>query len=247
MKHIGKRVIVTRAPHQASKLADAIQNRGMEPLLFPCIEIAPSDNPSDLDTALCNLSRFDWLILTSTNTVNAIADRLCDLSIDIAALHTFQVAVVGKQTAAYAKKRLGIVADRIPDKQTGVDLAAAMPDINGKSVFLPISALADDTLTQALTLAGADVHKVEAYQTIVGSGGVSVDQVLAADAVTFTSSSTVAGFVKRVGHAVDYPAVCIGPVTAKTATEFEFLNIFAPSQDYHTDAMLDVLERIFTE
>ena len=37
----GKRVLVTRAPHQASELAERLRALGAEPVLIPTIEIAP--------------------------------------------------------------------------------------------------------------------------------------------------------------------------------------------------------------
>ena len=90
----------------------------------------------------------------------------------------------------------------------------------------PRAAVARDVLPDGLAARGWDVEVVEAYRTV----GVSYDddtrsRVRAADAVTFTSSSTAEHFVAALGGpdaaAAGAPPVvaCIGPVTAATARE----------------------------
>ena len=49
---VGKRVVITRAPHQADELAALLRERGAEALLYPCIDIAPPEDSAALDAAL---------------------------------------------------------------------------------------------------------------------------------------------------------------------------------------------------
>jgi uroporphyrinogen-III synthase len=70
------RILITRAPHQASPLADALRAAGLAPLLIPTIELATPTTFAPLDAALADLSRFHWLLFTSANAVEAFAQRL---------------------------------------------------------------------------------------------------------------------------------------------------------------------------
>lgn len=233
-----KRVVVTRAPHQAEKLADLLRARGFEPLLFPCIDIAPPENAAPLDEVLRHIAKFDWLIVTSANTVIALERRMEILRVSHNALRSLKVAAVGRKTAKSAEKRLGVKVDVLPDEQVAEGLADAMPDVRGQRIFLPQSEIARNVLTDLLTAAGAYVTYVVAYHTVTGKGGVSVDVVRSADAVTFTSPSTVHGFVARCGGLIDLPALCIGPVTSKAAREVGFTHILEPDKDYSLEGML---------
>jgi uroporphyrinogen-III synthase len=73
------RILITRAPHQASALADALRARGLEPVLVPTIELAPPTTFAPLDAAIASLEKFHWLLFTSANAVEAFAARLAAL------------------------------------------------------------------------------------------------------------------------------------------------------------------------
>ena len=75
----GKRVLVTRAAHQAAKLSEGLRALGAEPVEVPVIEIRPPLDLAPLDRALRTLNSYDWLILTSANTVHALAERAASL------------------------------------------------------------------------------------------------------------------------------------------------------------------------
>ncbi len=70
------RVLITRAPHQASPLADALRAAGIEPILIPAIEIAPPTSLCALDAALACLPTYHWLVFTSANAVEHFFARL---------------------------------------------------------------------------------------------------------------------------------------------------------------------------
>ena len=65
------------------------------------------------------------------------------------------------------------------------------------------------------------------------------------DAITFTSASTVKGFI-AAGGAVERPVriVCIGPVTAKE-TRAQGLRVHAVADPHTTDGLVAALERAF--
>ncbi|TVR18719.1 MAG: uroporphyrinogen-III synthase [Anaerolineaceae bacterium] len=230
----GKRVVVTRAAHQAGELADKLRERGATPLLYPCIAIVPLLNDN-----LPDLSAFDWLVVTSSNTVEALRGQL-----DFAGYAALKIAAVGTSTAAALRDAFAVAVDFIPDVQTGEHLAETLPLQRDERVLVPGSAIAKPDLTRILTGRGADVTAVSVYQTIVGTGGEAIPAMLQAgevDALTFTSSSTVTHFVGRVGTVPDVPAVCIGTVTAQTAIDAGFKRVIVP-ETYTLDGLIAVME-----
>ncbi len=243
----GKRVVVTRAEHQAGKLAQMLVARGAQPILFPCIDISTPDDTTLLDDALRRITTFDWLLLTSTNTVVALQRQLEHLAVPLDALAGMQVAAVGTKTARAATKYLEVTASVVPDEQTAEGLAAAMPDVANQRILLPQSNIARTVLADLLNKAGAEVTSVVAYRTVTGIGGVSLKDVRGADGLTFTSPSTVKGFVERMSGLLELPVACIGPITEKVALEAGFTHVVTPSQEYNLAAMLDVLEQSLLE
>jgi len=78
------RILITRAPHQTSALAEALRVLGHDPILIPAITIAPPTTFTPLDTALQTLHQQGtdtphWLLFTSANAVEAFATRLAAL------------------------------------------------------------------------------------------------------------------------------------------------------------------------
>jgi uroporphyrinogen-III synthase len=90
-------------------------------------------------------------------------------------------------------------------------------------VLLVRAADARDVVPEALRAAGRTVNDVAAYKTRLVVDAEFAEKAASADIWTFTSSSTVAGFLANVSDAAALSAVkivaCIGPVTAATARE----------------------------
>ncbi len=251
---MGKRVVNTRAAHQAAALDTLLRDRGALPVAYPCITIAPPDDPAQLDAALDDLAggRYDWLVLTSANTVIALAQRLDVLGLSLSSA-AFRTAAIGSATAE-AAQQLGLTGIDLPDEYVAEALAASLLLEAGARVLLPESAIARPTLADGLTARGAQVEVVMAYQTIQGSGGDNVPRLLAQqqiDAVTFTSSSTVSYFLKRLAQEdgcveclQTICLACIGSKTAATARELGLTVAVVPAQ--HTlEAMVAALDAYF--
>lgn len=250
----GKRVVVTRAPHQAGELVDLLVARGATALLYPCIDIVLPDDTSALDAALHRLAEFDWLILTSLNTVYALSQRLAALKIEQPA--RLSVAAIGPATAAAIETMLGFQVKVVAAEYIAESLSQAIPQPYGKRILLPQSAIAREVLADTLSDAGAQVEVIPAYRTVIGSGGVDLPALLAAqqvDAITLTSSSTVTHLLKRLTVEGGQIALlnqvllaCIGRVTAETAHEHGLTHTLIP-HSYTLDGMIAAMEHYFTE
>lgn len=238
----GRVVIVTRAEHQAAALESLLQAEGATVYRYPCLAIAPPDNVGPLEDALraAAAGRFDWLALTSSNTVDAVAQRLAAIGLEPGALAALRVAAVGASTARTAEEVLGLQVEMIPDRFTAVEMAQAFPDIIGARILLPQSALADNEMERALRFRGAYVAGVTAYQPGMSQGGVDLPALLRAggvDAITLTSGSTANNLVRRLqsegGDILTLGNVClacIGPSTAQAVESLGLRATVVPSQ-----------------
>lgn len=248
----GKRIVVTRAAHQAAELADLLRAGGAEALLYPCIAIAPPEEPSLLDAAMRTAAEgaFDWLVLTSANTVEALRLRCEALGLSLRGIRT---AAVGPVTAEAARESLGADVQLVPEEYIAEALTTALTLAPGTRIFLPQADIARSTLHDGLAAAGAEVTALVAYRTVMGQGGVAANALLKADALTFTSASSVANCTARVrAEGGDMqalrviPAFCIGPQTAAAAREAGFRTVIT-AQVYTLAGMIESIAGYFAE
>ena len=109
----GKRIIVTRAREQASDFKAALSDLGADCIEFPTIEIAPPPSWEPLDTAVRNLSTYDWAIFTSVNGVKFFLERLKACRLDVRELKGVRLAAIGPRTAE-ALEDTGLTPDLVP-------------------------------------------------------------------------------------------------------------------------------------
>lgn len=245
MRLVNKHIVITRARHQAGNFADLLRAHGAIPIMYPCIAIIPTNDLASLDTALMHLASYDWLVITSANTVEMIQQRLADqhISADFGAI---KIGALGIKTANAIRSALRHTVDFIPSHPSAQHLGFELPIRPSETILLPQSALAKPDLALTLSQRGGVVTAISAYQTIADTSDDDLPTLLAhqrVDAITFTSSSCVTHFVQRLGYVPDVPAVCIGDITAQTAQVAGFRRIFTTS-DARLESFIDVLQRI---
>jgi uroporphyrinogen III methyltransferase/synthase len=211
---LGRRVVVCRARDQASVLVERLRELGAEAVEVPTIEIVgAADGGAALAAAATTVGDHDWVAFTSANAVDRFFAHLRDAR-DLGGV---RVAAVGPGTAAALGSR-GVVADVVPETSVAEALAEAIGP-GGGSVLVPQAAAARPALADGLRARGWSVTTVEAYRTVPGAPPPDLLATAAkADAIAFTSSSTVESYLDAAGlDAVPPAVVCIGPVTAATA------------------------------
>jgi len=224
----GVRIIVGRARHQASALSAGLKSLGAEVIEIPFIEIRKPQSYKPLDAALKKLNQYDWLILTSVNGVEALANRMKKLRIDPAAFHQLKVAAIGPATREQIEA-LGLKVAVVPKRYIAESVVESLRGkVEGKRVLLARAKVARDVIPRELRKMGAEVDIVEAYETVVpASSGMHLQAVIkdtkrGPDVVCFTSSSTVRNFVQLLrGQEVSRHTkfASIGPVTSSTLRE----------------------------
>jgi uroporphyrinogen III methyltransferase / synthase len=212
----GVSVAVTRARAQASGLAARLRLLGAEVVEAPAIKIVP------LEVELGDLSGYDLVCLTSPNGVHLLFDALARTGRDARSLAGAKVAAIGPGTAA-ALREHGVIADVVPEKFTAEGLVDALAGQPARRVLVARAAEAREVLPDALRERGAQVDVIPLYETVAEAlSPDEVDAALAADYVTFTSSSTVKFFSEAVGERISElrgRLVSIGPVTSVALRE----------------------------
>ena len=249
MSLTGKRILVTRAAHQAGPLCDLLRERGALPLEYPCLAVESAPDRYALDAVLyaAMARRFDWLLLTSSNSVAALAERLQHPEIR---LTRTKLALMGAAIAAAAE----LLPDVRPRAQAPAGdragLLSAMGVRAGTRVLLLQSDVAPPDTGNALRAAGASVTVVAAWRNVPGSGGVDLPALLRAgevDGLLFTSASIVRNALTRLHDEggdlalfQDLPCACLGRPTAMAAQQAGFRHVELAG-DHSMASLLDAL------
>ncbi len=238
----GKKIVVTRAQAQASKLSKRLLSLGADVIELPTIEIKPMDDLVPLENALHRIKEFSWVFLTSINTVNILFEKIFNMGLDARVLCNTKIGVIGPATADELL-RYGIRSDLIPKEHVAEDLLreAGKLDLKGHKILIPCSENARDTLTEGLREFCADVERVPIYQSIkpVSISEGDIEDLRNADVITFTSSSTVKNLFSLVTN-TNANLASIGPITSKTINEFGKLPDIV-AKDHTIDGLVDAI------
>ncbi len=228
----GWRVLVPRAKEHAGPMNARLNYYGAIPQSVPTISMEAPRNPAQMDRAIKGIveGRYQWIVFTSVNGVDAVWDKFEELGLDARSFAGVHLAAVGQKTADAIRAR-GMIPELVPHrtKQTAQGLVDVFPDYVEEidpvgRVLLPRADIGGDVLVEGLKERGWEVDDVVAYRTVraappapevrdmIKTGGF--------DAVCFTSASTVKNLVGIAGkpHARTIIA-CIGPMAAAEAKE----------------------------
>jgi uroporphyrinogen III methyltransferase/synthase len=248
----GRRIVVTRAAEDASKLTAGLRVLGAEVIEFPTIATAPPTSFEQIDRALENAASFDWIIFTSARGVEGFVARIRETGRDLRNLGKAAIAAIGPGTAARVKS-YGLKVDAMPAEYRAEAVVGAIGEnkLKGMRVLIPRAEIAREILPQMLTKYGAaEVIVAPVYRTVVPitEESARMGELVSAgliDCVTFTSSSTAANFYTMIGDgSTGLKAGVIGPITAATARAHGF-EIIAMATEYTIDGLIAALTDYF--
>jgi uroporphyrinogen III methyltransferase / synthase len=234
----GRRIVVTRARAQASGLVARLRDLGAEVDECAVIRIEPIAGDA------IDLTAYGLVCVTSPNTPRLLLERGGG---DARALAGVTVAAVGPGTAA-ALREAGIVADVVAERSVAEGLLEALPNgLAGVRALVARAEEARDALPDGLRAAGAEVDVIPLYRTLAALPR-HPERMLAADAVAFTSSSTVTRFADVFGDR-DLTAVrgvSIGPLTSATARR-RGVGLVAEAARHDLDGLVETLLEVLSE
>ena len=255
----GRRILVTRPRDQGTEMSELIESLGGEAIEAPLIRIVPPEDYTELDAACAAVGRFDWLVFSSANAVEAFMQRLLASPLDLRALSSVKLCAVGPATTERLA-RYGLKVDLVPAEYRAEAIAHAFSlsgNVQNLKVLIPRADIGREVVGDELRRQGAQVTEVVAYRTVVVDPGregepdvyrMLLDREL--DVVTFASASSVRSFVRAFGadQAADLlrpvAVAAIGPVTAKAAAQYQIQTSIMPSQ-YTVPALVDAIVRHF--
>ncbi len=244
--------MVTRPRSQSPSLVEKLERLGATVVGLPVIAI---DDPADGGRALAAGARrlaagaYRWVALTSPNA----ASRLLDALGPEGAPDEVCWAAVGAGTARVLD-HAGIAADLVPTVSTAESLAdafprpgtsdtgAAGPDRVTGTVLFPRAETVRSHLAPGLRAKGWVVDEIVAYRTVAGDPDPdALASAARADAVAFTSSSTVARATELLGAGRLPPVVVtIGPVTSSSVRSAG-LRVSAEADPHTVDGLVAAL------
>lgn len=242
----GRRIIVTRPREQSAELIRRIEAEGGEALPAPSIRIQTLSDPD-----LSGLEQpYDWAVFTSVNGVFCLTEALKRAGEDIRKLGPARIAAIGPETAR-AAERSGLRVDFTPSRYVAEQLAEEFPEsVANKRILIARAREARELLPELWRERGAQVDVLPVYESVPDHEGTAElrEQIVSggADAVTFTASSTVRGFVERFGD-LDLSRLrvaCIGPITAQTARAAG-LKVDVVAEEFTVPGLVNALRQYF--
>jgi uroporphyrinogen-III synthase len=225
-------ILVTRPAGKS----DGLQTAGYRVHVVPTV----ATQPLEFDEP--DLTKYDWVVLTSAAGVEALGRSPSPLRGEGRGEGLklgLRWAAVGEATGR-ALRAAGIEPSLIPAVSNGLALANALPDVEGKRILLVRASAASADLPERLRERGAIVDDLAAYLTIEGPASSSeplksalADPELAA--VVFASGSAVRGYI-ALGGSTSVPAITIGPHTTRVAQDLGF-RVIAEARTQSAEAL----------
>ena len=247
----GRRVLITRARHQVDPFRRELVDLGASVIEIPTIQIESMPMDDQVTKAISHLERTALVIFASANAVDIFFQMLLTSGSDARAFHGSKLCAIGQETAESLQGH-GLRPELITSEYTAEGLAKALEgwEMNGLHVLVPRAEVARDALPSLLANRGAEVEILPVYRATCPPE--ATDALLrlfnneGVDVITFTSSSTVANFVRAFPEdrlpAVlgDAEVACMGPVTADTARKLG-LPVAIVAREYTTHGLVQAI------
>jgi uroporphyrinogen-III synthase len=231
-----------------------LSERGAEAVELPVIEAHDLTDTTELDGAVSNLKKYQWILFTSVNGVDAFWQRMRATGRDARRFGNIKIGAIGPATAERLQD-IGLYPDFISQDYTSESMLKGLAELGiaGCRILLPRSDIAPRELIEGLIRLGATPTEVSAYRTVKPD---SVDlkgkrRLLDGeiDIVTFTSSSTVTNLVAMLDGDVDainkIKVACIGPATSSAATDAG-IRVDIMAQEHTIPGLVSAIEAYFT-
>lgn len=245
-------VAITRPADRAKKACEIVEKLGGSAVLAPTLDLKPV-NTDSLKDLVKNKDLLDWIVFTSPTTIDSFNLFYPDFFNDL----NCKVAVIGNKTGSLLEKQ-GITPDLMPNDFTAEGLVEEFTRLNitNKTIGIPRTASARDTLPKGLEKLGNKVIVAEAYKSLFPMDDESVKELISKienreiDAITFTSPLTVHNFFKisedrekLAGFLSDkLLTVAIGPITGNVLDDYNIKHIYPD-----TYTVPDMMELLFKE
>lgn len=221
----GHRIAVTQTRERSAELTGRLRELGADVFEFPTVRIETETAMEKID-----VGPYDWILLTSVNSVDSLFDALRNDGKDIRALHGKKLCAISARTAE-ALEHHALIVDAVPDKYDAANVIESLESVGGplqgQRVLMPRADVGRSSIPKALRNRGAEVTERRAYEVAVPPEAEALaDQLVAFDPhyVTFGSASAARNFHRILGttrlHELKNATyAAIGPIASEAAEE----------------------------
>ncbi|MGN0405113.1 MAG: uroporphyrinogen-III C-methyltransferase [Bariatricus sp.] len=265
----GKQIVVTRPRENRGDLAGWLRKLGAQVIEMPTIcteKISPNERLHEAMKTFGSCAGQEWLVFTSAIGVRVFFQELRNMRIDIRQLFggpaDVKIAAIGAATERELAMT-GIFADVVPENFNAERLGYCIAEkaAAGSHVVIVRAGQGSPELLPPLTRKGLIVEDIPLYTTVYAGNDAVTGRVKhllengEIDMVTFTSGSTVRGFMASFGETgLDgLCAACIGEQTRREAercmktsdgkSEIQFLT----AEDASEEGLLQAICMYFTK
>lgn len=219
------RIIVTRPKDLNSTFCDMLRDNGAEVIDLPTIKTIAIKN-DEIKNIFNNLD-YNYIVFTSPRGVEQFFENMKIYKKDIRYLYNKKIAVVGNSTKKVLEEK-GLFVDIIPKKycaeELGKELLKYVKD--NEKILIARAKEGSKDILNVLNNKNIIIKDLALYETIYEKANFINYNFDYNDIITFTSASTVIGFINSVkDYSLDYSkikAVCIGKQTEKEAKKYNF-------------------------
>ena len=246
------RVILTRQPAQAGQIEAGLAQLGYDIGFLPLTDFQLPDDAAALDEMVTGLHNgtWDWLLITSPNTIRALVARGWDPA--VTETHTV-IAVTGPGTARVLYDHGATNIPWMPDDDASADgILHQFPPGPGR-LALPQGKAAGDAMTRGLTQRDWNVTHVVAYHTVnypavpslallpADNGVLTSTNLTTNDVVVLTAPSAARRWAET---AVDVAAIIAIGQPTRRAAEHHRIALAATATSPDATGIAQVLHRL---
>lgn len=241
----GKNIVVTRPKERAGTLSGKLRKKGAHVIECPCISLKSLMDKELSGKVRDEIKRSDVAVFTSPTGVNAVMQGLLKTGSDVRVFGNARLAAIGSATAKELLK-YGLCADYVPENYSGRDLGVllAVSCTGNERLLLLRAEVSNRSLNMTIEEAGMSYKEIAVYRTEESSTVDLTEEINSGsiDYVTFTSASTVRGFIKGHKNADvnKFCGVCIGRTTAEEAAKHGIKYIV--SEKAELDSLVKAIE-----
>jgi uroporphyrinogen III methyltransferase/synthase len=222
----GRSIIVTRSRHQAAEFCRNLETLGARVFPFPTIRVEPLPFDTAFAPVLKHLNDIRHLVFSSVNGAELFCAHLRTAGLDGRALSGKRIICIGSVTADRFREK-GLIPDFVPARFVAEEMLPAFSGTPTGEVAILGAEQSRDALAPLLSERGWKIHHLPLYRTRKedNPNPAALEELRLGkiDAVTFSSSSTVDGFMEFISREnivpSTIPAIAIGPITEKTVRE----------------------------
>jgi uroporphyrinogen III methyltransferase/synthase len=247
----GKRVIVTRPRRSAAALSSELRKLGADIIELPTTRIEkPSDEMAFAELVM-DCHRYDWIIFSSPNGVERFFKIFYKIYKDAREIGGCKIAAIGPGTAEKLRE-YHLSVDLLPKKSVAESLAEAFEKMGSSVENLAMLWVrpekARPVLSERLGAAGVILDQAIAYRMVPAdddiSGALERFNQEGADIITFTSSSSVKGFLDLNLELPKHLKIAsIGPATSRTLKEAG-LDVHIEAKEHNIPGLVDAVKKI---